>query len=391
MPVTISAAVGRDVRTGRDAQNLPDDVRRVQTLLRVAHQLARTPPADIDVDGHVGPRTREAISRFQQANLGFADGIVEPSGPTLSRLNAIAGSAVIKVLRAGDTTKTNPFTVAIVSNPSLETPWNSGTFSIDPVTFDQAAFDACARYIDDSLAGTLPGQRERFIAESGLLPYIRIVSVFLTGADAVDGNSLAAQDGVSNLLVARAAAFAPLLLRFGIQADVAYAVSASSSHNRASAWFTSDNDAGPGTSFTLDGITRVHRFFNLVPGTVALHTTSRSLTALHEFGHALSSYTNGQVVDLYVDSAAALNNKRRRPIPLVFGEYAGTGMNTDHSRAGLGYPVGWQSFHCELMRTESPAVMDDYWADPSGIPEQCLHDRITRQFLIDRLRAKISR
>lgn len=35
--------------------------------------------------------------------------------------------------------------------------------------------------------------------------------------------------------------------------------------------------------------------------------------------------------------------------------------------------------------------MDDYWQAPDGVPEHCEHDRITRAFLLDRVRAKMRR
>lgn len=304
----------------------------------------------------------------------------------------MSGNATLKTIRPGDTTKSNPFTIIIVSNPALEAPWNSGTFIVDPITSNQAAFDACVRYIDDSLFGKLPSQRERFMNDPSIEPKIRVQSLFVTGLPAEDANSLVAQDGVSNMLVARRSVFIPFLAGQELQiADVVYAVSKSQSHTRASAWFTSDDDFRPGTSFTLDGVTLSHRYFNLVPGTIALHSTSTSLTAMHEFGHALSSYTNGSVVDLYVDSREGFNNKRGRPIPPNFRVYQGSASVSDAARDGISYPVGWQSYHCELLDPATPALMDNYWVAPSGVPEHCRHDKITREFLTDRLRAKISR
>jgi hypothetical protein len=131
----------------------------------------------------------------------------------------------------------------------------------------------------------------------------------------------------------------------------------------------------------------------LIPGTVALHTTSSSLTPLHEFGHAASSYSNGSVTDLYVDSPPALNNKRGRPIPGSFANYAGSALASDSARDGIGYPASWQSYHCELHDAALPAVMDDYWLASTGAggPEACQHDKITRAFLRDRILAKMSR
>jgi len=295
-----------------------------------------------------------------------------------------------EVLRKG-ASKPDPFTIVIVANPALEAPWNSGNFVADPIISNQPAFNACAQYILKALFGRLPNQREKFLANPSIDPYVRVVSLFVPGLSAQDANALVAQDGVSNLLVARRSVFVPFLTRYRLQADVAYAVSASSSHDRASAWFTSDDDTRPGDAFVLDGQSYHHRKYNLIPGTVAIHTNSRSLTALHEFGHALSSYTNGMVVDLYVDGGAGLNNKRGRPIPPTFASYKGIALATDMVRDGLGYPPGWQSYHCELIDPAVPAVMDNYWLASSGIPEYCFHDKITREFLIDRLLVKISR
>jgi hypothetical protein len=218
-----------------------------------------------------------------------------------------------------------------------------------------------------------------------------VVSLFVPGRPAEDSNALVAQDALSNLLVARRSVFVPFLTRYGLQADVAYAVSAAASHDRASAWFTSDDDARTGCPFAVDGVTLYHRHHHLIPGTVAIHANSKSLTALHEFGHALSSYTNGSIVDLYVDSSPGLNNKRGRPIPATFATYSGIDLPADVARDGPGYPTGWQSYHCELIDSAVPAIMDNYWAAPGGVPEHCLHDRITRQFLRERLLVKICR
>jgi hypothetical protein len=303
------------------------------------------------------------------------------------------------VIRAGDSSKTNPFTICIIANPALESPWKSGTFIVDPIMSDIAAFDACVQYINTVLFGNLAGQAEKFVADPTVGPKIRVVSLVVSGLPAQAANALAAEDNVSNLLVARQSAFAPLLTRFGLSADVAYAVSKSATQTRASAWFTHDDNSRGGVSFTLDGATLSHRYFNTMPGVVALHTTATSLTALHEFGHALSSWENGMIVDLYVDgdgsSGTNVNRKQGRPIPNNFATYQGTTIVSDKTRDSLGYPASWKSYHCQLNAPKFPAVMDDYWqaSNPpiNGKPEQCEHDVITRRFLLDRLKAKVAR
>src|SRR6185503_9482969 len=152
-------------------------------------------------------------------------------------------SSVKKTIRSGDTSKQDPFTIIVVSNPALEAPWKSGTFVIDPITSAQAAFDACVNYIESSLFGTLPNQREQFIADPTIAPEIRLISLFITGLTPQPSCSLVAQDGASNLLVARRNVFLSVLAGYGLNVvDVAYAVSLSQSHTRASAWYTTDDD-----------------------------------------------------------------------------------------------------------------------------------------------------
>jgi len=298
----------------------------------------------------------------------------------------------IRILRAGDTTKSVPFTICIVANPALEAPWQTGQLAIDPIVADPVAFDTCAAYIDQSLFGGLANQREQVLADPAIASLVRVISVFESGLPPADANSLVAQDSSSDLLIARRGVFRAFLAARNLNADIVYAVSNSGTHTRASAWFTSDDDARGGISFTLDGQALTHRYQCLIPGTIAIHSTATSLTAVHEFHHAISSYTNGSIVDLYVDSGPALNCRRSRPIPANFAVYNGVATASDTVRDHLGYPPGWQSYHCELNNPNLPAIMDNYWlAAPTSDPNVCENDRITRQFVTDRVRAKLSR
>jgi hypothetical protein len=295
----------------------------------------------------------------------------------------------ISILRPGDTSKEDPFTICIIANPALEAPRNTGQFMPDPISIDQTAFDQTVDYIHSCLFGKLPGQVEAPLADPAIEPKVRVISIFAPGLQAEDKNALIANDSVSNQLIARRTAFSPFLARFGFQADVAYAVSQSTTHSRATAWFTSDDDARGGVPFTLDGAHLVHRFFHLVPGTIAIHTTATSLTALHEFQHALSSYSNGSIIDLYVDSSPGVNCKRGRPIPPNFANYNGTLFSSDPVRDGLGYGLGWLSYHCALIDPGLPAVMDNYFLGSTR--DACQNDEITRRFILDRLNAKLNR
>ena len=295
----------------------------------------------------------------------------------------------VSVIRPGDLGKTDPFTIAIVSNPALEQPWNSGRFVADSILSNPVGFTTCVQYVDAALFGLLPGQAEQLLSD----PRIRVISIWIFNADGDIGDpfSFVAEDGTSNLAVARRDQLAAYMASLNIYADLVFAVTGSSTHTRATSWFTTDDNARRGVNFTLDGVSFSHRCYFTIPGTTALPVSASSLTALHEFQHAISSYQNGSVLDLYMDSQPALNIKRGRPIPPDFSRYNGTTFATDPTRDGLGYPAGWLSYHCELIDSNYPSVMDDYWQAPGGIPERCRNDRITRQFILDRISAKMAR
>src|SRR5262245_18285261 len=78
---TISASVGQG------GKNLQPDVITVQELLNRARDRQNLPP--IKVDGFVGPQTVGAIRAFQESRFGWADGRVDPGGPTLAALNDV--------------------------------------------------------------------------------------------------------------------------------------------------------------------------------------------------------------------------------------------------------------------------------------------------------------
>lgn len=293
------------------------------------------------------------------------------------------------VLKPGEPNKTNPYTVVIVANPWLESPRHSRVLKADPIMLSQPSFDLAANYIVDSLFGLLPGQKEPWFAAPPYQTGIRIVSLFPDQEAPELSNALVAEDADSEQLIARRAVIAPFLKKHDLEADVVYALSKSATHSRATAWYTTDHDGMLGVPFSLDGRSLQHRFYNRIPGTIAQHVTATGLTALHEFSHASSSYTNGGVTDLYVDSLPDLNNKQGRPIPANFATLDGVTYTTDPTRDGLGYPAAWSSFHPSLHDAANPALMDNYhYGSP---PIACQHDTITRAFLLARILAKMQR
>ena len=88
-PIAISRPVGQ----GGLAANLPDDVMTIQDALNqvTVNGLPGGPIPFLKVDGIKGPKTQAAILNFQRLQVkGInADGLVEPNGKTILRLNEI--------------------------------------------------------------------------------------------------------------------------------------------------------------------------------------------------------------------------------------------------------------------------------------------------------------
>lgn len=63
-----------------------DDVKVVQQLLNAVPTAAGGPAQRLDVDGICGPKTNAAIVSYQNKNLGWNDGRVDPNGPTIKSL-----------------------------------------------------------------------------------------------------------------------------------------------------------------------------------------------------------------------------------------------------------------------------------------------------------------
>jgi hypothetical protein len=261
---------------------------------------------------------------------------------------------------------------------------------VDPISNSEQLFNSKVSYILSALFGELPNQAETMLGP--ISHDFRVISIFDNELENADQNALVSEQ--DDLVVPRQLNFAPFLATYQagsqpqLKADVAFAVTAAT-QSRSSAWFTHDDDAGGGTPFTYDGRTLHHRFENIHPGTVALHTSAVSIVALHEFGHAASSWTNGMVLDLYFQNNPAINVRRGRPIPLQFASYNQTNYMSDPVRDGLGYEPGWTTYYCQLINAHAPAVMDNFWLGTP--PEECAHDAITRRFLMDRVNAIMSR
>ncbi len=172
----------------------------------------------------------------------------------------MASQPVIHVHREGNTVKVDPFTIAIIANPALERPEGSGTFVVDPIVSQQAAFDTTTAYTVDCLFGDLPGQAEKLLGHPDIRDEVRVVSLFAAGLNAEDMSSLVAEDDPhqSSQIHARRTKFRPFLNRFGLDADIAFAISASPTHDVSTALETSDDDMQGGVPFAVNGVTLFH-------------------------------------------------------------------------------------------------------------------------------------
>lgn len=294
----------------------------------------------------------------------------------------------VSTRRAGAATA-EPFTILIAANVAIEAPFNTGQFLRDPIMSDPNGFNSSVDYIENALFGNLPNQAESLLGDPALAPNVRLLTWFDAATPTTATHSFVGQDSGSLLIMARRMAITTFLQANNLIADVVFAVTGSATHSRASAWYTSDDDAGPGVPFQLDGATFHHRKRYQIPGTVAIHRSANSLTAAHEFSHAISSYTNGRIVDLYSDQQIPNLNTKLRPVISPFATYANTAFAPGARAAAGGYPAGWRSYHCDLSAPAFPALMDNYWL--GAPPERCENDLITRQFIKDRVAAKMSR
>jgi hypothetical protein len=300
--------------------------------------------------------------------------------------------ATVRTLYSG-APKTAPYTIAFVANPAIETEAGS-SFSADPVLANRAGFHAAVRY---SLRNLLT-ETEDLLRQANLDSNIRLISIFDETVATNDANALA-HELSPNLMETRRDKLNAFLSRYSQKADMVFVIHGSTTHDRATAWYTTDDEARPGVAFTYDGISRTHRHFASIPGSAALpiSVNQTGLTAIHEFGHAGSDFNTGRVGDLYVDGGTigfVVNKKARAsstdPIPANFATYNGTTYISDLNRDGIGYPGTWTSYHPELIDHTRPNMMDNYW-NAFDDPLRCRLDRLTYNWFSDRLRAKIFR
>jgi hypothetical protein len=291
--------------------------------------------------------------------------------------------------------KTEPYTIVFVANPAIEAE-TGGTVTADPVLADRVGYhEAVAACLFILLRVTEDVLRQREWDSE-----IRLVSVFDETRPAVTETALA-HEVSPNIMEAQRFRLNAFLASYRLRADIVFVIHGSTTHGRASAWWTSDDENRPSTSYTYDGVNRVHGHYARIPGSIAIPSSfdKTKPTPLHEFGHASSDLVNGRVLDLYDDDRSPgffdfdVNKKARGsaidPIPVDFASYNGTNYQSDQTRNAIGYPADWTSYHPVLLDSTRPNLMDDY--RQTADPQRCRLDRLTYAWLSDRLQAKIFR
>jgi hypothetical protein len=92
----IAAAVGAG------GGNSHGDVKTIQQLLNAVPPSAGGPSKILAEDGRIGPKTQEAIAKYQQQVLGWSDGRIDPHGPTIGKLTQyIVGTPTVPYGKLG--------------------------------------------------------------------------------------------------------------------------------------------------------------------------------------------------------------------------------------------------------------------------------------------------
>lgn len=309
----------------------------------------------------------------------------------------------IKILQPGDTSKTNPYTIVIMNNPAIT---SEDGLNRDPINDAREKFDKSTDYIYANLFAKLPGQAENFLADKSIADKIRVVSLWIN-APADESHSFIE---IKGQFQARQTAitifFADLNKKYpdlNVNPDVVLAVTGWEHIYKATAFAAREENCRNGIKFWFDKNSYTHCFTSDQPGAVAINVEDDSMTALHEFSHAASSYYNGYVDDLdgkelKCNCRLTVNKKRkgwferRKEFAIYYLDGADPNDPKNHyaldksetrTEKGIFAPV--------KINPEFPALMDNYHEAKNGNAEKCRHDQLTSQFLLDRIRAKTMR
>jgi hypothetical protein len=288
-----------------------------------------------------------------------------------------------------------PYTFVFAATPVLR---KLSRFVPDTIMDDRPAFHDL---VAESLVSLLT-EAEDLLRIDGAEREIRFVAIFdplLSRTDKANALVRESKDKKGRAVMVKAVrgnlkAFAR---RYREDPDIFFGFTKSAAGLRAGGTGTDDDWEREAVSYVYDGVRRMHGRFASTPGCSAITTqmNRRLMTPLHEFGHAASRRLGGRIRDLYNDDGSpfTVNKKWRKkaddPVPALFATYNGVRYASDPDRAGLGYRSGQLAYHPVLIDKSRPNLMDRYRDDPA--PKLCRFDRLTYDWLRDRLAAKLRR
>jgi hypothetical protein len=107
---------------GTGGGNIRGDVKTIQQLLNAVPPLAGGPSKILLEDGLIGPKTQEAIAKYQKQVLGWSDGRIDPQGPTIGKLTQyIVGTPAVPYGKLGAPQSGSPGAAASSPGPAPST------------------------------------------------------------------------------------------------------------------------------------------------------------------------------------------------------------------------------------------------------------------------------
>ncbi|MGZ6983203.1 MAG: hypothetical protein ACXVH5_13640, partial [Ilumatobacteraceae bacterium] len=137
--------------------------------------------------------------------------------------------------------KDTPYTIAFIADPAIEAQ-AGGMFTADTVLANRRAYQDTVAYCVRNLFTVT----EDVLRQADLDRSIRVISIFDNTLAPSAANSLA-RELSGNIMGPRSGQLRSFLSRFSASADVAFVIYNSTTHDRASAWFTTDDSARAGT------------------------------------------------------------------------------------------------------------------------------------------------
>jgi peptidoglycan hydrolase-like protein with peptidoglycan-binding domain len=132
--------IGQTVNWGSKNET---DVKIIQRALNLFPATEGGPKPKLKVDGIYGPKTNAAIVKFQQKNLGFADGKVDPGKATINKINEMEPIWLTMppelIDRIYKVTMPTVLQCAVAANKTIEAARNSIISGKWDVTDDNAA------------------------------------------------------------------------------------------------------------------------------------------------------------------------------------------------------------------------------------------------------------